>query len=94
VSFIPLSEGYKGSVVEKVLSGFSDADGKQPGDVEKGCARIYEVVMGEGMAKGKKEFLRLPLGADCLRRARGKIESLRETMEEMEEIALATKWEE
>jgi len=65
-------------------------NGKQPGNVEKGCQRIYEVLMGEGMAKGKKEYLRLPLGADCLKRAKAKVDTLKETMDDMEEIAVST----
>jgi hypothetical protein len=89
-SFVPLNEDYKGTVTDKIMNHFGDADGKQIGDVEKGCQRMYEVVMGEGMAKGKKECLRLPLGEDCLKRAREKIDSLRETMDEMEGIAMST----
>ncbi len=66
------------------------SNGKQLGDPDKGAERIFEVVTGAGMAKGKKEYLRLPLGTDCLQSARAKIDQLKETFDEFEEIASST----
>ena len=89
-NMVPLNEAYIGTATDKTLKVYSEMNGKQGGDVEKGCQRIYEVAMGEGMAKGKKEYLRLPLGVDSLKRARVKLETMTETMNDLEEIAKST----
>lgn len=91
LSVDPFGPDYKGTTVEKIFDVFKEYDGRQGGDPSKAAAeRIVETVMKEGMAKGKKEFLRLPFGADCVRSVRAKIDLLSETMNEFEEIASRT----
>ncbi|OJJ45880.1 hypothetical protein ASPZODRAFT_17314 [Penicilliopsis zonata CBS 506.65] len=85
-----LNPAYRDTIVDKGLQAFRDADGKQIGDPAKAAQRIFEVVDGSGMAEGKAGLLRLPLGKDCLTRARTKIDGLLRNLEEMEEIALST----
>lgn len=90
----PLRNEYRGTLVDSVLDRLRRSDGKQQGDPEKGAERIYEVVMGEGMAKGRPEYLRLPLGAEGLKNARAKANQLMETFDALEDIALSTSFEE
>lgn len=86
----PTSEGYKGTMAATVMQKYKEMDGQQGGDVNKGAQRVYEVVMGEGMAKGKKWHLRLPLGEDCLQQARDHHKQVLENFDACEEIAKST----
>jgi hypothetical protein len=73
-----------------MIHSLQNSNGKQNGDPVKGAERIFEVIMGEGMAKGKKEYLRLPLGSDCIQTVRAKIDRLNENFDEFEDIASST----
>ncbi|KAF9885996.1 hypothetical protein FE257_012174 [Aspergillus nanangensis] len=84
------SSYYKGTAVDNALHGYGDKDGKQPGDPEKAAQRIVDVVLGRGMGAGKSQYLRLPLGRDCVLQIREKISSLEENLEAMEKIASST----
>lgn len=86
----PTSEPYKGTVVEKVNQAFKDMEGKQIGDTEKGVARIYDVVMGEGMGKGYEKYLRLPIGSDCFTRATKALQAKLENIKALEQVAKST----
>lgn len=87
-----LSEGYRGSDVEKMLEGYPKMDGRQEGDPVKAARRILEVVEGRGMGKGEEVWrcLRVPLGRDALEKGREKVERLGKEFEVMKEIALST----
>ena len=87
---VSVSEAYKGTPAEISIQKYRDMNGKQEGDVEKGAQRVYEVIVGEGMAKGKGQYLRLPLGNDCLQQARVKLNGVLENLEAYEEIAKST----
>ena len=89
-AFVPVSPAYKGTAVEQVVNQTASYAGKSPNDVEKGVQRIYEVVMGEGMGKGKTQLLRLPLGKDCLGVILPQFEKLMQNLEAMDEIARST----
>jgi NAD(P)-dependent dehydrogenase (short-subunit alcohol dehydrogenase family) len=78
-------EGYLD--IDSILSGMHE---KQPGDPEKGALRIFEVVMGTGLAVGMEWELRVPLGTDCFGMLEAKLQSLNATSEKMKEIALST----
>jgi len=64
------------------------------GDPVKLAARVYEVVHGTGLAKGlvgaKSAWLRVPLGTDCGRRMREKIETLEENVKAFEPVWKST----
>jgi hypothetical protein len=90
---IPTSAGYKGTAVEKTEQVFKDMDGKQASDPVKGAQRIFEVVMGTGMGKGKTGYLRCMIGRDCWDRATKQVDSVKENLMAMEEIAGSTKFE-
>ncbi|KAI1271283.1 putative short-chain dehydrogenase [Xylaria sp. FL0933] len=69
VSETPLPDDYKNTAVGATIERFSVADGKQMGDPDKAVERIFEIVMGEGMAgelTGKVQ--RLVLGEDAFTR--------------------------
>lgn len=53
LQLIPSSAAYEGTAVEKTEQVFKDMDGKQASDPVKGAQRIFEMVMGIGMGKGK-----------------------------------------
>ncbi|KAA8901708.1 putative short chain oxidoreductase/dehydrogenase [Sphaerosporella brunnea] len=93
-AFVPpaagVSEPYKDTAVGRQFAAFEAWSGKQPGDVQLGCQRIFEVVTGTGMGKGMEGFLRLGLGLDWGERARRKIESLEKTYKAQEAIWRST----
>lgn len=72
------------------MEAYRSYEGKQPGDPVKAAERILDVVNGTGMGTGKTNLLRLPLGKDCLTRARTKLEGLIRNIDEMEAIASST----
>lgn len=67
--------------------------GNQPGDPQKGVERIYEVVVGTGMAAGLEEQLRIPLGSDCHGMLQAKIQQLSETAEKTKVLSASTDFE-
>ncbi|PGH31684.1 hypothetical protein GX50_05524 [[Emmonsia] crescens] len=85
-----LTKAYEGTPLHQIQQGFLSLDGKQPGDPAKGAARVIEVINGTGMGAGKTGLLRLPLGPDCVQRAREKIASLQRNVDAMEEISMST----
>ncbi|RAH48781.1 NAD(P)-binding protein [Aspergillus brunneoviolaceus CBS 621.78] len=90
VSYQPPSDPYLGTAVEKTQQYLHSENGKQPGDPEKAAERIYEVVMGEGMAKDKKQYLRLVLGNKAYENARLKVADLSENFLALEDISRST----
>ncbi|KAI9848137.1 MAG: hypothetical protein M1838_000633 [Thelocarpon superellum] len=67
---------YLETAVGQVLEYYKTMSGKQAGDTDKGCLRIYEVLPGTGLAKDVPMHLRLPLAKDCARRTQAKVQSL------------------
>ncbi|KAL1874188.1 hypothetical protein Plec18167_006125 [Paecilomyces lecythidis] len=88
-----LTKDYEGTVLEDVLKTFQTSSGKQPGDPVKAADRIIDVINGTGMGADKEHLLRLPLGPDCLARARAKIAELTKNLDETEEIAKSTNFD-
>lgn len=64
--------------------------GKEPGDVDKGVARMIDLAKGTGAAKGKKTPARVPLGSDGLARMKEKCEETLAICEEWEGFAKST----
>lgn len=85
-----LTKDYEGTVLEDAVKAFHTTNGKQLGDPVKAADRMIEVISGTGMGAGKTHLLRLPLGPDCMKSARDKIESLSKNLDETEAIALST----
>ena len=84
------SEAYKGTIVDKVNQNFAKMEGNQLGDTEKGVARIYDVVMGEGVGANHKKWLRLPIGSDCFERATKALQGKLDNIKALEEVARST----
>ncbi len=87
---MPVSDAYKGTVVETVMTHFKEMEGKQKGDTEKGVSRVYDFIMGEGWGEGKTGYLRLPIGADCWQRATKALREKLENIEALREVAEST----
>jgi hypothetical protein len=86
-----MPEDYKTSVVGDAMQKFAALDGKQVGDPAKAVERIFEFVVGEGLAgelKGK--VLRLVLGGDALMRMRRNNEKFVHDYTVGEKVALST----
>ncbi|PVH69723.1 NAD(P)-binding protein [Cadophora sp. DSE1049] len=81
---------YDGTTAHQAAENFEKFNGRQLGNPKLGAARIWEVISGEGLAKGKKKLLRLPLGSDTGAVMNGLSEELAETAKEYEEIWKST----
>ncbi|KAL2825666.1 hypothetical protein BJY01DRAFT_154758 [Aspergillus pseudoustus] len=87
----PLSEPYRGGIVDETLAKYNAADGRQRGDPRKAVERVFEVVTGTGEAGGLRgKILRLPLGPDCVERLEGKIGRLQRDLELTRRVAMGT----
>ncbi|GAW26843.1 putative short-chain dehydrogenase reductase SDR [Rosellinia necatrix] len=91
MSETPLPDDYKDTVAGSIMQKFSDANGKQMGDPDKGIERIFEIVTGEGMAgelKGK--VLRLVIGEDAFTRMKNNNDKFVHDFMANEKIAQST----
>ena len=84
---------YDGTVAREAAANFEKFNGKQLGNPKVGAQRIWEVIRGEGLAKGKKQLLRLPLGSDTGSMMLGLAEDLKQTATEYEEIWKSTDYQ-
>ncbi|KAI0041404.1 NAD-P-binding protein [Auriscalpium vulgare] len=73
----------------------------QVGDREKAAQRMWEIVWGEGLARGlvegqggKREWVRVPLGPDSGKRMRARLAQLAENVDAMEPIWSSTDMDE
>ncbi|XXH01542.1 hypothetical protein Hte_007902 [Hypoxylon texense] len=87
----PLPGDYEGTVVTRVRDYFATGGGAQKGDPQKGVDRIYEALVGEGLAgKLKGKVSRLVIGPDALRRMRKSNDKFLADLALGEEVALST----
>ena len=70
VGRIPMPADYKGSVAAQITRAIKDGSQGPDGDKEKAVKAIYEVVMGEGVGKGREGETFLPLGRDLAERVK------------------------
>ncbi|KUI53225.1 putative oxidoreductase YusZ [Cytospora mali] len=82
----PLLEEYKGSVAELMINTIRDGKLKPNSDKEKGVKAVYEVVVGEGVGKGKEAEPLLLLGKDMDARAKKTIGYLGHALEVFGEV--------
>ena len=92
----PMSEPYKGGPVDYVLSAVEKTHGQQMLDPDLAAQRIIEAVAGggEGWPENREQYLRLPLGKECIGRINGKIQSLQGVVDAMEGIAKSADFDE
>ncbi|KAK2769427.1 hypothetical protein FQN53_006192 [Emmonsiellopsis sp. PD_33] len=88
-----LTKDYEGTPLQTVVESLNPTGPRPRGDPVKAAARIIDVINGTGVGEGKTDLLRLPLGPDCMQRARTKVESLRTNLDAMEAIALSTDYD-
>ncbi|EPE33312.1 NAD(P)-binding Rossmann-fold containing protein [Glarea lozoyensis ATCC 20868] len=81
---------YEESAVGYVRGMLQETDGKQPGDVKKGCDVIVDVLTKRGVAEGREIPLRLVLGTDCQAAIREKLESTAKLLDDWQEIGAST----
>ncbi|RDW57848.1 putative short chain oxidoreductase/dehydrogenase [Aspergillus mulundensis] len=89
-----MNKDYEGTPLGAALRFFESFAGKQPGDPVKGVQRIMDVIQLRGVGEGKEGLLRLPIGSDCFPRMLGKLDTLKEELEAMREVAMSTDVEE
>lgn len=92
----PMSDPYKGGIVEHVINAVRSTAGKQMLDPERSAQRIVEAVAGggEGWPDKREQHLRLPLGKEVIGRIKGKIESLQKDVDATERIWSSVDFEE
>jgi NAD(P)-dependent dehydrogenase (short-subunit alcohol dehydrogenase family) len=85
---VPISDAYKGSAMEYVMSMLVDMHGKQMLDPERSAKSIVECVTseGEGWPQGRERYLRLPLGKECAGRLEAKVKMLQDNLDAMKGV--------
>lgn len=81
-----ISEDYKNSTVDVILSSVKKWHGSQLGDLEKGCQLIYDAATG----KVGDGLLRIPMGSDCVAQVKEKIDSLEKSLSVLGSVATRT----
>ncbi|KAH9204068.1 putative short-chain oxidoreductase [Leptodontidium sp. 2 PMI_412] len=93
-SLIPTKFPEYEPVTRAMYDTFRSYNGKQPGDPEKGVARILDVIRQEGLASGKGIPMRLILGPDAVSEVRKKCLDTLDLVKEWEELSTSTNLEE
>lgn len=93
-SFVPTKFAEYEPVTKALYDTLRSYNGKQPGDPEKGVARILDVVRQESLAEGKEIPMRLLLGPDVISEVRKKCLETLESIKEWEELSASTNIEE
>lgn len=65
-------------------------DGKQLGDVKKGCKVVVDVLTGTGVGEGRELPVRIGLGSDCDAFIRDKCERTLRWLDEWKEVTVST----
>ncbi|KAL4916416.1 hypothetical protein BDW62DRAFT_211982 [Aspergillus aurantiobrunneus] len=81
---------YEGTPAHEARKAFTEFNGRQRGNPREGAARIWEYVADQGLLKGKKKLLRLPLGTDTGGVMRRLANQLNETVDTYEEVWAST----
>jgi len=83
-------EVYAGTVAHQARANFTAFNGKQLGNPKEGAARMWEYVADEGLFKGKRKLLRLPMGSDTFGALQATIQKFTETATEYETAIKST----
>jgi NAD(P)-dependent dehydrogenase (short-subunit alcohol dehydrogenase family) len=73
-----------------LIKGLEDSDMKQPGDAEKLCEIVLDLVRKEGVAKGREVPFRMPLGIDVFDDVKAKCEETLQLFEEWKDVIRST----
>lgn len=83
----PIEDDYKGTLVDKTIQFMASGQFVGDGDPVKAAKAIYEVVVGEGVGKGKGSELFLPLGREMEARVKLSRDRLDHAWEVFGEVA-------
>jgi hypothetical protein len=84
---------YEDGELGKLRKMLGEIDGKQIGDVTKGCKVLVDVLTMTGVAEGREVPIRVSLGADAHAVIKGKCESTLELLEEWNGLTTKTNFE-
>ena len=68
LSATPFPDDYRGSFAEKLAQMVTGSQFEPDGDTDKATKAVYDVVVGEGIGKGREAERFLPLGRDLAKR--------------------------
>jgi NAD(P)-dependent dehydrogenase (short-subunit alcohol dehydrogenase family) len=77
----PMDSDYEGSNCQMITNSLHSGAFVLDGDVSKAVKAIYEVVVGEGVGKGREAETVLPLGRDAARTIEGVVSNWTHAME-------------
>ncbi|KAF2836816.1 NAD(P)-binding protein [Patellaria atrata CBS 101060] len=83
-------EEYDQTAVGEVRAFLDQTNNNQPGDVEKGCKVMVDMLSRAGVWEGKEIPVRLVLGSDCQAGIRNKLQQTLELLDEQKEISFST----
>ncbi|KAK4466257.1 hypothetical protein QBC42DRAFT_282628 [Cladorrhinum samala] len=83
---VPMPEDYKGTAVDQVMQHLLEGGFDPDGDAEKAVKAIYEVVVGDGVGRGREEETMLPLGRDMFERLKKVTDGYTRVMEVFGEV--------
>ena len=76
-----LPDDYKDSMADQVVHAFTRGKFVPDGDKDKAMQAVYDVVMGEGVGKGREGEKLLPLGRDLAARVKQVQDSMAQSMD-------------
>jgi NAD(P)-dependent dehydrogenase (short-subunit alcohol dehydrogenase family) len=85
-----LDDVYKDTAVGAYRELLTQANNKQPGDVEKGARVVVDILTGTGVGKGRNVPMRIVLGKDCVGAIREKMRHTEELLKEWEDVFTST----
>lgn len=88
LKYTPISDAYKGTIVEDTVKVFEGFEGKQPGDPTRAGIAIVDVVHASGKGKLLETSSRVQLGSDAVEKTRGKLAVLTQDWSRGEELSL------
>ncbi|KAK3945211.1 hypothetical protein QBC46DRAFT_433354 [Diplogelasinospora grovesii] len=77
----PMNDDYTGSAADHIMSSLGGGSYRMDGDPDKAANVVYEVIVGEGVGKGKEGERVLPLGRDLAVRVKQIVDQWNHTME-------------
>ena len=76
-----------------MMDGLAQENQSQPGDPRKLVEVTLDLVRQDGVARGRKIPLRMPLGPDCFDEIKSKCKETLETLEDWEDVIQSTDYD-
>ncbi|KAK5459446.1 hypothetical protein LTS15_003574 [Exophiala xenobiotica] len=87
LKYTPISDAYKGTIVEDTVKIFEEFEGKQPGDPTRAGIAVVDIVHASGKGKLVATNSRVQLGSDAVEKTRGKLAVLKQDWSKGEELS-------